>query len=225
MDSSSNKEENYWPGFVDALSNVVLTLVFVLVVFVFALSMVSSKVEERMKEVLEREKAHSETLKYPDMPQTVEELQRQLVEAQEELDKLRSAMPDAARPNSAIEILVEETENADAAKVSDVSIRKKDTAIDITYPPFVTELNEKSAAQLEETLDGMRASVSGSRILLRSHTGNEPFSTAQRMAYYRAMVVRNSLMAKGLGDSSSIVSRIIVSKTPGNGHVEIVFEK
>jgi hypothetical protein len=31
------KETNYWPGFVDALANVVVTMVFVLVVFVIAL--------------------------------------------------------------------------------------------------------------------------------------------------------------------------------------------
>ena len=44
------REQNYWPGFVDALSNVVLTLVFVLVIFVFALAMASNKVEEKMQE-------------------------------------------------------------------------------------------------------------------------------------------------------------------------------
>lgn len=41
------KEQNYWPGFVDALSNVVLTLVFVLVVFVFALVFSSDKLRKR----------------------------------------------------------------------------------------------------------------------------------------------------------------------------------
>jgi hypothetical protein len=45
------REANYWPGFVDALSNVVLTLVFVLVIFVFALLMASNKVKAKMTEV------------------------------------------------------------------------------------------------------------------------------------------------------------------------------
>jgi len=45
------KEQNYWPGFVDALSNVVLTLVFVLVVFVFALVLTSDKLQERVEQL------------------------------------------------------------------------------------------------------------------------------------------------------------------------------
>jgi hypothetical protein len=47
------KEQNYWPGFVDALSNVVLTLVFVLVVFVFALVISANKVEERATQIIQ----------------------------------------------------------------------------------------------------------------------------------------------------------------------------
>jgi len=47
----NSREQNYWPGFVDALSNVVLTLVFVLVIFVFALAMASNKIEQKLQEV------------------------------------------------------------------------------------------------------------------------------------------------------------------------------
>lgn len=49
-----SKEQNYWPGFVDALSNVVLTLIFVLVVFVFALVITSSKIQQKASEFLEQ---------------------------------------------------------------------------------------------------------------------------------------------------------------------------
>ncbi|MBI3446689.1 MAG: hypothetical protein HY055_15345, partial [Magnetospirillum sp.] len=50
----SDKEQNYWPGFVDALSNVVLTLVFVLVVFVFALVITSGKVKQKSAQMAEQ---------------------------------------------------------------------------------------------------------------------------------------------------------------------------
>ena len=45
------REQNYWPGFVDALSNVELTLVFVLVVIVFALMLASNKIEQKVAEI------------------------------------------------------------------------------------------------------------------------------------------------------------------------------
>ena len=68
------KEQNYWPGFVDALSNVVLTLVFVLVIFVFALMISSNKVENKMKEVVFAEKAQKDS--QAQLDQALAELQQ-----------------------------------------------------------------------------------------------------------------------------------------------------
>lgn len=83
---SGGSEPNYWPGFVDALSNVVLTLVFVLVVFVFALVMASNKVAKKMEEVTAVEKAQKEG-------------QVQLDKALAELEQLRAQQ--AAAPQDA----------------------------------------------------------------------------------------------------------------------------
>ncbi len=60
------KEQNYWPGFVDALSNVVLTLVFVLVIFVFALVMASSKVAERVEKRVRSEMSENRETEVPE---------------------------------------------------------------------------------------------------------------------------------------------------------------
>ncbi len=85
----SGKEQNYWPGFVDALSNVVLTLVFVLVVFVFALVMASSKVSQKVQElaVEAEKKAASQTQN----SQEVIELKRELHDTQVKLDDVQQA--------------------------------------------------------------------------------------------------------------------------------------
>jgi len=40
------KEQNFWPGFVDALSNVVLVMIFVVVVFVVTLFYYSQKLAQ-----------------------------------------------------------------------------------------------------------------------------------------------------------------------------------
>ena len=57
----SDREQNYWPGFVDALSNVVLTLVFVLVVFVFALVITSGKVKQKSAQMAEQKVEQEKT--------------------------------------------------------------------------------------------------------------------------------------------------------------------
>ena len=69
----SDKEQNYWPGFVDALSNVVLTLVFVLVVFVFALVITSGKVKQKSAQMAEQkmEQEKSSTKRAKDLESEV----------------------------------------------------------------------------------------------------------------------------------------------------------
>lgn len=52
------KEQNFWPGFVDALSNVVLVMIFVVVVFVVTLFYYSQKLaESRAAQMMSREQA------------------------------------------------------------------------------------------------------------------------------------------------------------------------
>ncbi|MDD4616453.1 MAG: hypothetical protein PHW76_04965 [Alphaproteobacteria bacterium] len=68
------REQNYYPGFVDALSNVVLTLVFVLVIFVFALLMSSNKVAKKMTEALQVEKEQAQNRS--DLNEALKDLER-----------------------------------------------------------------------------------------------------------------------------------------------------
>ena len=70
----SGREQNFWPGFVDALSNLVLTLVFVMVIFVLALFYLSSKVAQSKLDAM--------------CPATKAEL----AQAKKELDETRKAL-------------------------------------------------------------------------------------------------------------------------------------
>ena len=46
MEGGGGREQNFWPGFVDALSNVVLVMIFVVVVFVVTLFYYSQKLAQ-----------------------------------------------------------------------------------------------------------------------------------------------------------------------------------
>lgn len=87
------KDQNYWPGFVDALSNVVLTLVFVLVIFVFALVMASSKVQKQALHMAQQAQEDRENAQIAD-------LQKKLAQALAMLNKAHIEGPkDAAGAN------------------------------------------------------------------------------------------------------------------------------
>ncbi len=224
----SGQEQNYWPGFVDALSNVVLTLIFVLVIFVFALVMASNKVEQRMQEVVAAENPTQEK---------IEVLQQQLEAAQAEIKQLKSndiantTTPredegtEAYAAGSEIEnekIDVEDKEKTARTGVLDV-ISKDSNKISIVFPLSVTDIDEKSMDLVHKMLDRSQEKYKDRKILIRSIIGQESYSAAQRLAYYRALILRNILIEKRGVSPDMISSTVVKAGTPQNGRVEIIF--
>ena len=239
----SGREQNYWPGFVDALSNVVLTLVFVLVIFVFALAMASNKVEKRMQEVEQSQKAKKSMEETTDQQKQVTskqivELRQELAAAKEQVERLSREL--AASASDKLENGSLQT-NAVADQNDDkhISIEEKaqnklhQGAIDIThqsntvvlgYPLEIAEMDDKSTAQLGHVLEAMEKTAGKHKILIRSVMGRESYSASRRLAYYRAIGARNYLLKAG-ENPSNITMTIVQPPTPEDGRVEIIFQK
>ena len=233
----TGQEQNYWPGFVDALSNVVLTLVFVLVIFVFALAMASNKGEEKMRQVTEAENA--KTTEETASAAQIVQLQQQLAQAQAELAELKgksageSTEQDVGeltqKQTSNVledkEIVVEGSENASESYQGATKISDQKGIISVSYANSGSQLDEKAQQELGDRAAQSMTATGAKRILIRSIMGNETYSTAQRVAYYRALNVRNFLMTKlGIG-ADAITSTVVKPETAGTGRVEIVFQK
>jgi septal ring factor EnvC (AmiA/AmiB activator) len=226
---SGGREQNYWPGFVDALSNVVLTLVFVLVVFVFALMIASNKVAKKMDEVVQARMAEKAT--QAQGSQKVEELQAKLQQLQEQLDRAQEQLKEANQRASVVnteqkptDIKVEQKE-AQKTATAPVKISGGSTALNITYPLSVAEMDDKSAAELSKVLDqAVKRNGTKAKVVLRSYVGKEPYTAASRLAYYRAISIRNKLISEGI-PAANIASTIVRSTKPEEGHVEVVFQK
>lgn len=230
----SGQEQNYWPGFVDALSNVVLTLVFVLVIFVFALMMASNKVEEKMRQVIDAQKAAKvEKVTESQLEQEVETLRKQLVQTQAALEKMKLSLEkevinpdqiDAMEMQEDKRIVVKTPE--EAARSGAVSIVKKNPdSIKLDFPDSVSEMDMKSSDDLYKMLDPMRSQIKGKKIIIRSVIGPESYSAAKRLAYYRVLVVRTFLMTRLRVDPERISYTIIKPETPDVGRVELIFSR
>lgn len=231
------KEQNYWPGFVDALSNVVLTLVFVLVIFVFALMMASNKVEQKMKEVVD-EKQKQETSQQVSM-QEVTELKQKLAVSNQEIEKLKEQLSSQASSkaetgathknaissqNDDMHIAIEDKKEAKQENGA-LSLTKSSQSVTLGFPLSVAEIDEKSATELGHVLSAMQKNMGKHKIVVRSIIGKEAYSAARRLAYYRAIGARNFLITKGGESPADITTTIVQPPQPEEGRVEIVFEK
>jgi outer membrane protein OmpA-like peptidoglycan-associated protein len=235
---SGGGEANYWPGFVDALSNVVLTLVFVLVIFVFALVMASNKVEEKMQQVIQAQK--EEKVEQSQSALEIQKLQEELAKAQAEL-KARDAQKDgksksesedtgvldqnaSSEAESVQEIVVQKTE-VEEHQGSSVSVEKNKNKITILFPESVVNLDDASMQELSKNGDLTKAKDQKMKVRIRSIVGKETYTAAQRLAYYRALSTRNFLISKGGIDPTLISSVIVKPDVPEAGRVEILFSQ
>jgi len=246
---SDYKEQNYWPGFVDALSNVVLTLVFVLVVFVFALVFSSDKLRKRATHLAAAIQQQQEVKGEieADKQKLVEEngdIRAQLQAALARLRELEAANQSLKRDLSETEgemkalerrlgesnLLTDRTEiKVIAEKVDGIEgtaeIEGGTGAIVLVFPRNVFNLDDKAKAALDAVLREKKASLRGSLSSVLSIMGAETYSEGRRLAYFRGLAVRNYLIEQGLGDGRTIHVMIEQGKEVSDGRVEIRFHR
>lgn len=240
MEHGGEEQQNYWPGFVDALSNVVLTLVFVLVVIVFALVISSSKVEQKAVELLhessERQKqkvmAEDEMM---DLRKELREAMKALQESQslvaelkrqiEELKAKQSDQPHEQKSQSQPKVKITVNAKPRKAEVEDSEIDPSAGVIVIYFPIGVFELNDKAKEELFKALEPLKAQLASTQPMIRTVQGAESYSEARRLAYFRGLSIRNFLIDKGFGTGKSISVMLDQETEVGDGRVEIRFRR
>lgn len=225
----SGREQNYWPAFVDALSNVVLTLIFVIVIFVFALVMASNKVEEQVKQN-EEQKNSSKDQENTELKKQVAVLTAQVTKMQSQSqasDEQKVGAKDAqavSTENQDKQIAIE-NKDQEKANQGSVQVNSASNRVVLGFPLSVAEMDQKSAEQLGHVLDAVEKSMGKHKVIMRSYIGRETYSAAQRLAYYRAVGARNYLITK-FGETPADISISIVNPPqPEDGRVEIIFQK
>jgi len=212
----AGREQNYWPGFVDALSNVVLTLVFVLVVFVFALVIASNKIEQKANQMVLA--AHEKVLKGDAAP-IIADLKTELEKAKVEIQALREQ--ERTHVEKTVTIAVDD--KSGLLVTGTVKISRMRGKILIIFPNAVSTLDEQSFAALDRLLEEMKDEIGGKKVSMLSYIGVESYSAARRLAYYRVLGLRNHLMEKIDLKGSSISSQILQPRERQDGRIEILF--
>lgn len=216
------KEANYWPGFVDALSNVVLTLVFVLVIFVFALLLESNKVEKKMEEVQASEKA-------------TQAAQEQLNQALAEVEKMRqeAASVDPAS-KTANGQLTQEQQSCLRFNKSDANqkavIAADGLAILVSFNPHAISVTDDTNKSMHDFIDQVAQKNPGAaaKYIVESPedpTSNSPLLTKETQLG-RMLNLRNALLSNKI-EARNIEIHYIAPKMQDNSYdwVEIHVEK
>ena len=200
---SSDDSSTFWPGYVDAVTNLVLNLLFLLTIlcvalFMFALQLGRSTIGPKVEAA---KKTADKNVSAELMQKQVDEntaLKQQLLR----LNKLLLATVPAAKPDIGVEKV-----NYDA----DITVLFKDDAV---------SLNEVEYERLKEALKPVVARGKA-RLYVDVPKG---FSEAKRMAFYRAMEVRNLMLIMKM-PSKSVEVIIHEGKADANASLVKVYSQ
>jgi len=246
------REQNFWPGFVDALSNVVLVMIFVVVVFVVTLFYYSQKLTQfRAVKFLEQKEQPQEVMPPSSPPKLVgkkEESSKELspVQDQAQAKEIADLKIQVASLKSQLAAsnytLVGSTRSDDAAPSKAIQVEKdKPTAV-VDVLPGITldgradaltllfdrdgvELGNDATRQLDANIKRWtdRIKSGQGKLVVTGVIGTVSYTEGRRRAYYRAMAVRNYLIDVGVSPAS-VVSRVVPGAESTNGDATVLIQ-
>lgn len=224
----SSREQNFWPGFVDALTNLVLVLVFVVVVFTFALFYFASQLaKQKINEVrAEYEKSAFERMLSAKELKSMRETRRALTRDVSSKMTPGGGTPSSGASNSGTRTDIER--NASQAQPLDqglpVAVTGQGGAVVVAFAPGVADLSQKETSAIDAALGAVDAAR---RYELTAEPAEPSPSEGRRLAYYRIAAIRNHLVAAGvppenidmvIGDpapAGTPRSRVVIRTRPG----------
>jgi hypothetical protein len=200
MEGGKSSANSYWPGFVDALTNVVIAMIFVVVVLAISLSFAAQQMGKKL----------------------AEEYIKKMQDAQPASVPAVAAAPDAVPPPSAqksdVRIAVASPPKASAP--STATVRNSSGRLQLDYPPDAFVLDSASQARLLESL-AAASPTRPRRVELVAVGPDMSLSDNQRGAYVRLMAVRNALIEAGY-TADQILTRIDTTQSPPAASVFVV---
>ena len=211
----SDGEMNYWPGFVDALANLVLALVFVVVIFTLALAVISSQVTKKAAaaaveaaQTAARAQAATDAQKESELQQQIQELKSMLAEKDKLLNlQAKSAIVPAPIPEAKPQL---------GASAADLTLN---------YDPGAFQVANDALAELDKLLKSKGSNPASKQFNMVAYMGADAPSAEKRSAYYRMVTLRNLLIEKGVPAESITTKTMNDTTLPGlQGQVRLTIK-
>jgi hypothetical protein len=206
MSHSSEEGENYWPGYVDALTSMVQVLAFVMMMLAMAVFVLSQSVSKKAVEAIA--KAVNAEVK-PDSD--IKQMTKSIVE---QVDRLRATPPSSTAVEKAPSVksspaaeagAASTNERATTTRISAGQSQPSPAALDVPpdAPRMTVSFADRSfriegdqSQSVVKFVDDNHSATAGQTIVIHaySYSGEGAISEARRLAYYRAMMARKQLV-------------------------------
>ncbi len=198
------EEENYWPGFVDALSTIVMVvtlLMIILVIVIFSMSQMVSMTEGGSdsdgKATSTQTQAQSQNelnVGMKSTQQSEEITQEDQVEAENSLQIQSRKIID----EKSIVVATQEKAEKDVNE-NNVKVESAQQILNILFTGTGIELNEEAAKEITNYLEQNRDVLEQETLTAWSFydPNSVALSQARRKAYFRLLAVRNILIENG----------------------------
>ncbi len=214
------EEENYWPGFVDALSTIVMVVVLlmiIVVIVIFSMAQMTSKTKQdiegvgkaasTLEDTQTGEKTNSDNdkqgLSQSQSEQTVGTpiTQKSEIVEQEELIEAENTLQIQSRKivDEKSIIVATEEERDKPSNENDVKVESAQQVLNVLFTGTGVELNEEAKQEISQYLEENRAALEVETLTAWSFydSGSVAVSQAKRKAYFRLLAVRNILIENG----------------------------
>jgi hypothetical protein len=209
MSHRSDETENYWPGYVDALTSMVQVLAFVMMLLSMAVFVLSQNAAKYAIEAI----AKAEKVIMPKKA-TVAELTEAIIEkirSRPESESVndrtqeakRPALPQPAAPAPA------QIERPAAPAIASAPVSfAANKRLAVRFHTRSYELEPKEVAHVTRFLDEQQIVKKGASLAVRAYafSGAGELTEERRIAYYRALVVRSALLERKAAPSKMQVN-------------------
>lgn len=228
------KTANYWPGFVDALTNVVIAMVFVIVVLAIALSFSAQLLAKRMAAritVLEQQGQATQAQAAASAPELI--VKRLAPSSKTSNDPAPSTSIESAddvlrvESKMAAPVRIAVKGNEEKLLSTGGKMQPADRYMLIEFAPTALTLDEAASKSLGASLDKLKQQLASAppaaKVVLVASGPDIELSDSQRAGYIRAMAVRNELLEQGI-PAERIATRFDMKAKPTKATISVRIE-
>jgi outer membrane protein OmpA-like peptidoglycan-associated protein len=213
MAGANEQDENHWPGYVDALTTMTMMLIFVMMILAVAMFNMSENVSRGLVEKI----AQSAGLSISGDGLSTEDLATQVAGQLEGRGPGKSGTAAAASGDGGTSQKMAATQDGAALPGEEKRIEsgagfmplKMETGVEtraapalltLAFKPRATALDEASQKDMKQFVEQTGKVQSDARFELRAYATPQAgaLTDSRRVAYYRAMAVRASLISVGI---------------------------
>jgi 3-polyprenyl-4-hydroxybenzoate decarboxylase len=203
MSHSSEEGENYWPGYVDALTSMVQVLAFVMMMLAMAVFVLSQSVSKKAVEAIAKA-VNAEVKPNSDIKQLTQSIV-------EQVDRLRAPAPSSTAPEKTVKSSTAEAatpssaEKATTTRITAGQSQPSPSALDVppdaprmmvTFAERSFRIDGEQSQSVVKFVDDNQGAATGRTVVIHAYaySGEGAISEARRLAYYRAMTARKQLV-------------------------------